>query len=107
MYLFLEKYLYNLYNTCKPQYSLIQKPYNRIQRTELTSIPKQLLLLLYGFSIDRLASLWRANDKEVMTLTIPEDCEDFKSYYDALQEKISQLSVLDELLSGMYILPLL
>lgn len=39
-----------------------------------------------------------------MTLTIPENCEGFKSYYDALQEKISQLSILDELLSGMYIL---
>ena len=42
-----------------------------------------------NFAVERLASLWRANDKEVMTLTIPEDCEGFKSYYDALQEKIS------------------
>ena len=58
------------------------------------------MYLAINFAVERLASLWRANDKEVMTLTIPEDCVGFKSY-DALQEKISQLSILDELLSGM------
>ena len=62
------------------------------------------MYLAINFAVEHLASLWRANNKEVMTLTIPEDCVGFKSYYDALQEKISQLSILDELLSGMYIL---
>ena len=54
-------------------------------------------------SVDKLASLWRASAKEVLTLTIPEQCKEFQDYYDSLQEKIGQVSVLDELLSGMYI----
>ena len=56
-------------------------------------------------AVDRLACLWRASENEVLILSIPNNCEEFKKYYDNLQEKISQLSVLDELLSGMYILP--
>ena len=71
---------------------------------EKTFFRLKIVPIAINFAVERLASLWRANDKEVMTLTIPEDCEGFKSYYDALQEMISQLSILDELLSGMYIL---
>ena len=53
-------------------------------------------------TVDRLASLWRASDKEVLTLTIPAGCKEFQDYYDDLQEKIAQITVLDELLAGMY-----
>jgi len=31
-----------------------------------------------------------------------ENCREFLDYYDALQEQISQLSVMDELLTGMF-----
>ena len=37
-----------------------------------------------------------------MTLAIPEHCREFSDYYDALQEQISQLSVMEELLTGMF-----
>ena len=60
-----------------------------------------LIAINMHFIVDQLASVWRASDNDVMTLAIPEDCEEFREYYDALQEKISQLSVRDELLSGM------
>ena len=40
--------------------------------------------------------------KDVMTLTIPENCKEFTDYYDALQEKICHISVLDELLAGIH-----
>ena len=53
-------------------------------------------------TVDRLASLWRASDKEILTLTIPAGCKEFRDYYDDLQEKIAQITVLDELLAGMY-----
>ena len=46
--------------------------------------------------------MWRESDKDVMTLTIPENCKEFTDYYDALQEKICQISVLDELLAGIH-----
>lgn len=52
------------------------------------------------YLVDRLACLWRASENEVLILSIPNNCEEFKKYYDNLQEKISQLSVLDELLSA-------
>ena len=51
--------------------------------------------------VERLASVWRANEKKVWTLAISEDCREFREYYDDIQEKISQISVLDELLAGM------
>ena len=51
-------------------------------------------------SVERLSSLWRPTSKDITTLSIPENCAEFKDYYDALQEKIGHLSVLDELLSG-------
>jgi len=38
-----------------------------------------------------------------MTLAIPENCREFSDYFDTLQEQISQLSVMDELLTGMFI----
>ena len=53
------------------------------------------------YVVERLASIWRASEKEVMTLTLPDDCIEFKEYYDGVQEKISQISVLDELLAGL------
>ena len=56
------------------------------------------------FSAERLSTLWRPTSKDIMTLSIPENCAEFKQYYDSLQEKISHLSVLDELLSGEYML---
>lgn len=55
--------------------------------------------------VERLASLWRANPKELWTLAIPEDCREFKEYYDSVQEKIGEISVLDELLAGMLRFP--
>lgn len=58
--------------------------------------------MYYLFIVERFASVWRANDKDVMKLSIPEDCTEFREYYDAVQEKISQISVLDELLAGMF-----
>ena len=51
--------------------------------------------------MERLASVWRASEKDVMTLTLPGDCKEFKEYYDGMQEKIHHISVLDELLAGM------
>ena len=33
---------------------------------------------------------------------MPDDCRDFTNYYDGVQEKISRISVLDELLAGMF-----
>ena len=30
-----------------------------------------------------------------------DDCREFNDYYDSIQEKISHISVLDELLAGM------
>ena len=50
------------------------------------------------YAVERLASLWRASEKEVMT----EDCAEFKEYYDDVQDKIGQISILDELLAGAY-----
>jgi len=44
----------------------------------------------------------RASDKDLMTMAIPENCREFSDYYDALREQISQLSVMDELLTGMF-----
>ena len=63
------------------------------------------IIMFWFCAVDRLACLWRASENEVLTLSIPNDCDEFKKYYDTLQEKIGQLSVLDELLSGMYTLP--
>ena len=36
----------------------------------------------------------------MLKLEIPENCQEFKEYYDGLQAKIGKLSVLDELLAG-------
>jgi tetrahydromethanopterin S-methyltransferase subunit G len=33
-------------------------------------------------------------------LTIPDDCKEFQAYFDDIQEKISRISVLDDLLAG-------
>jgi hypothetical protein len=50
--------------------------------------------------VDLLASLWRADAKIVWMLTIPDDCKEFQAYFDDIQEKISRISVLDDLLAG-------
>ena len=50
--------------------------------------------------VDLLASLWRADAKNVWLLTIPDDCKEFQDYFDDIQEKISRISVLDDLLAG-------
>ena len=50
--------------------------------------------------VDLLASLWRADAKIVWMLTIPDDCKEFQDYFDDIQEKISRMSVLDDLLAG-------
>ncbi len=50
--------------------------------------------------VDRLASVWRDDDK-VWSLTIPQDCQEFTEYYDSVQEKLTQIAVLDELIAGM------
>ena len=52
------------------------------------------------YTVERLATIWRASEKEVMKLTLPEDCIEFKEYYDDVQEKIDHISILDELLAG-------
>lgn len=54
--------------------------------------------------VDRLASIWKDKPKEVLHLTIPDCCTEFKEYYDDLQVKISKLTILDELLAGEYLL---
>ena len=54
-------------------------------------------------TVERLASTWRSNDTEVLTMTIPEDCTEFSTYYDSLQNKISHITILDELLAGTYV----
>ena len=51
-------------------------------------------------SVERLASLWRTGEQDVMTLAIPDDCKEFRDYYDDIQDKISKLSVVDGLLAG-------
>ena len=53
-------------------------------------------------AVERLASIWRANRKDVLDLAIPDNCKEFREYYDTLQAEISKLSVLDELLAGAY-----
>lgn len=47
--------------------------------------------------------MWRASDKKLMVLAIPENCKEFRDYYDNVQENICQISVLDELLAGMLV----
>ena len=42
-------------------------------------------------AVERLASIWRANRKDVLDLAIPENCKEFRDYYDSLQAKISKL----------------
>lgn len=51
-------------------------------------------------AVQRLSSAWKATGKGIK-LTIPHDCVEFQQYYDSLQEKISKLSVIDELMAGM------
>ena len=51
--------------------------------------------------VDLLASVWKADAKNVWMLTIPDDCKkEFQDYFDDIQEKISQISILDDLLAG-------
>lgn len=47
--------------------------------------------------------MWKENQKEVLKLKISEPCEEFRDYYDAMQSKISRLSIMDELLAGKLI----
>lgn len=57
--------------------------------------------MLFLFSaVERFALIWSANQKDIIHLTLPENCREFQDYYDSLQDKIRKLSVLDELLAG-------
>ena len=44
--------------------------------------------------------VWRATKDDTMTLKVPPNCRGIWEYYDEVQENISKISVLDELLAG-------
>lgn len=47
-------------------------------------------------------SVWKATRDDIMTLKVPPNCKEFRQYYDEVQDKISKISVLDELLAGKW-----
>ncbi len=61
---------------------------------------EMIYCLLHCILVDKLAYLWDESKEDVITLTIPENCKEFKDYYDCLQEKIQQIAIMDELLTG-------
>ena len=50
---------------------------------------------MHMYTDGQLATIWRASKKEVMKLTLPEDCIE---YYDVQEKSIT--SILDKLLVG-------
>ena len=67
----------------------------------ITSIVQHIITIICV--VNRLASVWQKNEQDTMTLSVSESDEAFRGYYDSLQDKISQITVLDELLAGMFL----
>lgn len=55
-------------------------------------------------AVEKFVSVWRATKDDIMILKVPPNCREFREYYDEVQDKISKISVLDELLAGKCIL---
>ena len=52
--------------------------------------------------VDRLASMWKSSSTQLLELTIPTDWAVFRDKFNSLQESIAKISVMDELLAGVY-----
>ena len=58
------------------------------------------------FAVEKFVLVWRATKDDIMddimTLKVPPNCREFREYYDEVQDKISKISFLDELLEGKF-----